>query len=429
MYKLTSRFLFCLSVVSLSASLFAQNQGSVHDAVSRKPLSGVNIYTNAQTGIAITNDKGEYTLPAGLIAQETDTLYFSYVGYLTKKLAWKDLQRDQFVVLLTETVQSLGEVSVWAEKKLLKQFLDFETLAPMPATLSGFGATLHDGTLYVTGGDESFVKKVGANTFAIWHYSSKLYVYDVSTDSWRTEKCKLANRAYHATHYNDGKLYILGGRRFSQTKKREYLDEKIEIYDLKTKKLHVDRFSNPHQASDFASFVYDDNLIIMGGSVSESKTGNKVYSKSSHIFNLKTGYWYELPEMLSNKEAKGVLLDRSIYLLGGYRDRQLDEIEVYDLQKGAWSVGGKLEFPVSHPAVASNGSTIFVFDNNVLQAYDTATKTTKAYRIDLPLTHSRMFYNDNYLYVLGGEEADERTSDLYRICVDELKITATCNYE
>ncbi|TDO94546.1 hypothetical protein [Flavobacterium sp. 245] len=51
----------------------------------------------------------------------------------------------------------------------------------------------------------------------------------------------------------------------------EYIQDKIEVLNINDQAIQVDN-TNPHQAANFASFSYKDNIIVMGGYL---RTGNK----------------------------------------------------------------------------------------------------------------------------------------------------------
>lgn len=391
-------YLLTVLMLCLNASLFAQDKGRVHKDGTNKPLAGVNIYLHLDKGITITNSEGEYILPESFVKSENDTIYFSYVGYTTKGITWKELKKNEFLIILTEKAQMLEAITVMGEESSLKQFLDYEVLAPMPEGAFTFAASLTDGKIYVAGGNVSTLTHVS------WEqYGDRCYVYDIATNSWEETPHKLGKRACHIANYHDGRLYILGGKRLSTNKKVEYLDERIEICDLQQGTIQTDKHTNPHQTVNPASFIYNGNLIVMGGSVAERKSGSRIYSNKAHIFDLKTGYWYELPEMAIGKEPTGIIVGNTIYLMGGYKDVSLRDIEAYDLVKGIWSKSGELMRVAGCPAVACDGSIIYVFENGVMQTYDIQTKKVKAYRIDLPLEFCKMFYANNKLYILGGK--------------------------
>lgn len=436
-YVITT-FILLISYVSLHGQI----RGRVLDIANRSPLLGVNIYLSPDKGLTTTDENGEYTLSNQFNFSETDTLHFSYIGYEEKKVLWRELKENEFIVLLAEDNQRMGEVTVIGEKPSLKLYLDYDVLAPMPQPLAGIGETLHNGKLFVTGGDASMQRAQSSRTafggvsyFIVQSYSNKLYVYDIATDTWDVSKLKLDKRAYHATFYYNKNIYILGGKRLSTNRRKEYLNEKIEIYNIEQDTLLTDRYTNPHEAVNFASFIHGNYLIFMGGSTAERENGAKEYSSKVHTLDLKTGYWYELADMPYGKETKGGLIGNFIYLTGGYRHRPLKEIEVYDIERDKWSKEGELVREVECPAVATHDSTIYIFENSCLQTYNVSTKEAKAYLIDIPYTSSSMFYSNNKLYILGGRSITtvdfQETSaieknvyrELYRIDLNEFDKT------
>lgn len=102
------------------ASLHAQSQiqGIIKDAESAEPLISVTITIQGRTSGTISSYDGTFALQA----QPTDTLVFSYVGYLTTKMA---VGRESFITVLLEPDRvQLNEVTVTAlgisrEKKSL----------------------------------------------------------------------------------------------------------------------------------------------------------------------------------------------------------------------------------------------------------------------------------------------------------------------
>lgn len=439
----STKKLLCMVAIALCSwlTLSAQIKGRVLDAQTNVPLIGVNVYLTSNKGLTATNAAGEYVLLESDLQGSADSISFSHIGYFTQKLSKQNLHDNDYLVLLVPSTQRLGEVIVEDKMPLLKSFISFKKMASMPHGLSSFGSTLYGGKLYVTGGDASYVQVVANNgdepssKLATWFYSDRLYTYDVEADSWEENAVKLDKRAYHATHYYDGKLFILGGKRFSTSKRIEYLDEKIEMFDLKTGKLLVEKHTNPHQAVNFSSFAYRDNIIVMGGSIAMYQNDRKVYSKKAHLFNLRTGYWYELPDMPTAKEVHGIVIGKTIYLFGGYNGLSLKSIDTYDVEWGVWKTVGELEFPVTYASVATDGRMIYILGSNTIQEYNMETGQVKAFQIELPTEGGRMFYAKNKLYVLGGKvnlenpESVERSSGLYSISMDEFKKTDTCKYK
>lgn len=115
----------------------------------------------------------------------------------------------------------------------------------------------------------------------------------------------------------------------------EYLQDQIEVLDLEKQTIKTDH-TNPHQAADFASFTYKDNIIVMGGSVKSTESGVKDFTDKVHLYNISSGYWYELAHMPIAKETTGALVDDKIYLIGGNNGKPISQIESFDLATEKW---------------------------------------------------------------------------------------------
>jgi hypothetical protein len=168
-------------------------------------------------------------------------------------------------------------------------------------------------------------------------------------------------------------------------------------------------------------------MIVMGGSTRVKSNGEKEYSNKVHLLNLKTGYWYELDNMPDAKETKGELIGNTIYLIGGFKNKALNEMETYNITTGIWNEVGKLTYKVERPGIAYNDNVIYIFDDGKIQTYNILTKELNVYLIDLALKSSELFYKDNSLYILGGTEYDDYSfspsADLYSIDLNEFKRT------
>ena len=107
--------------------------------------------------------------------------------------------------------------------------------------------------------------------------SDKMYVYDIATDIWTESLQKFARRNGHRAHYYKGRVFIVGGKYLSTNRRLEYTAPQIEIYDLDRDTLYVD-WTNPHQTVDPATFIYNNCLYMMGGTIK-----NKQHVPPKHI--------------------------------------------------------------------------------------------------------------------------------------------------
>lgn len=440
-YKIPLQILnIILFIVLPLNSLSGQNiQGVVLDSITKEPISGVNIHTKDKKTGTTTNKKGKFYLNSFSHNVDTDTIHFSHVGYSTKQIPYSKLKTTDFTVFLLESVKNVDEVKITLQYTRNSQTIRYKKLASLKDGLYSFGAIIVDSNIYVIGGNSSyhsnevlkafalygddFLKKHKAN-FSWQNYSDNMYKYNILTDEWTSSGIKFRKRAYHNVNHYNNKLIVIGGKRLSANRKYELLDETIEIFDIKSG-IKTQDSTNPHQCINFASVVYDNNLIVLGGSTKLKSDGSKEYSKKAHLLNLQTGYWYELNDMPKAKETKGILINNKIYLIGGFSKSPLDEIETYNINTGEWNTESSLFYPVERPAITYHKGIIYVFENGIIQTFNVATKNIRTYSLDLPLLYSELFVANNNLLLLGGCIENEFSSSpspyLYSIDLEEFK--------
>jgi hypothetical protein len=399
---------------------FTQNiKGVVMDRKSNLPIANINVSIKRFNTSSLTNDKGEFKLSVPKELQETDSISFSHIGYTSKTIVISEFKKNNFLIFLEEKIEALTGISVYGNKPL-KSKIAFTKLTPSKYPLFSFGSILKDNKIYVIGGDTSFstdawkkvqYEKVNPTMddylkelsfqFSGQAYKENLLVYDIKANLWETSKLKFRKRAYHNLNECNGKIYVLGGKRVSVNGVFEYLDDKIEVFDIKNQNIAIDN-TNPHQASGFASFTFNDNIIVMGGSLKMTEDGTKQYSNKVHYYDINSGYWYELANMPTAKEASGVLIKNKIYLIGGFNTKPLSTIESLDLLTEKWNTEGELFNGLSNPAIAENDGIIYFFENEKIFTYHTNTKQLKEYLINLPMKGSKLYFSDSKLYLFGG---------------------------
>lgn len=398
------------------------SRASVLDGNTRRPLEGVNIYLHKDSvGIGVTDSYGNFEIVKLKGVGVNDTIVFSYVGYRTIKRTMHQLRQDNYLVYLYEQSQTLSEVTVMAEER--PYYLDYTTMNPLPMALYSFGSFVSDGKIYVVAGDETVVipSRTGDGVEAWEFRSSKMCVYDIATDSWTTqENPKFAPRTCHVAQFYKDRIFVLGGKRYSTSRKQELTDATLEIYDLVKDTLYVDPV-NPHQAVNFTSVVYDNCLYVIGGSVKE-----RVYADKIHALDLKTGCWYDMGGVPQEcrREMNGILVGHTVYFVGGRRSTPMWRMDSYDLLTGKWTQLTDLKEGVSHPALAAHGDLIYIYENNALQVYNSRTNSLMAYPINLGLEGAGMFYWENKLYIVGGCSRQgiyvAPSREVY--CIDVLKL-------
>jgi len=409
-------------IFSLSSFLtFSQYiEGKVLDAQTNKPVEGVNVFMKGINRGAITNEKGNYYLKFPYKIVKNDVIRFSHIAYKELEIPYNQNKKNYSVNLLID-LKKLEEIRI-SENRNLKKSISYKKLSSMKRGVYSFGSALYNDKIYVVGGDASyeidgwiqtldnypdtdnlgdFLKKVKTNYFA-QIYLNDIQVYDIKTDNWnKIDIPNLRKRAYHSINIYNNKMYILGGKWLSKGRKYEYLEDKIEIVDLKNNAIEID-YTNPHQGVGFDTYNYKDYMIVLGGSIKKKNNGFKEYSNKVHLYDLKTGNWYQIGNMPIAKEVKGILINDKIYLIGGFNKKPLAGIETFDLLTQKWKKEGSLFYGIRKPAISLKDNIIYFFEDGKISTYNVLTKELNEYLIDLFLEASEMYYANDKLYILGG---------------------------
>lgn len=428
----------------------AQNIEGFIISTNKQPISDVNVVCSTKNIKTLSDKKGKFILEREANFNETDTLQFSHIGYEISKISFKELSKLNFKISLKEKTENLSEIAVSINGKLkLKSKIAFTKLASLKNAIYSFGSFVKDGKIYIVGGDTSYESnaylktkektadsdtEIFMKTFydelrrqeGSHSYKGDFLVYDIETNNWQASDIKFKKRAYNKLHYYDNQIYVLGGKRISRNAKFEYLENEIEVFDLSTNTITIDK-TNPHQAVNFSSFTYKDNIIVLGGSIKTTLKGRKTFTNKVRFYNIPSGMWYELSDMPTAKEVNGTLIDDKIYLIGGNNGQPLSEIVSLNLLDEKWQTEGELFSPLENPAITSKNNTIYIYNDRRLYVHDIKSNQLKEYLIDLELKSSAMHFYGDKLYIIGGYTSNEYSTnpsaDTYSISVDEFENT------
>lgn len=409
------RVLLLLIVVILR--VYAQDRVQILDSVSIKPLPNVSITAH---NIGTTTDSdGFFSLKFFESLSERDTLTISSIGYNTMNINISTFNKSRIVYLIPKE-ERLKDVTVFGKKVNLKSYINFKELASMPHGVFSFGAVVANANIYVIGGDRSI--KDEYHDYYLWENNSdRIQIYDIENNKWTLSKLKLSKRAYHNAHYYNNKIFIIGGKRLAPNPKLEYLNDIVEIYDLK-KDTIISSKTNPHQAVNFASSTYEDNIIVMGGSTKQNRH-KKNYSSQMHLFNLNSGFWYNLGEMPFAKETKGIVIDSIIYLVGGFQNKPIRYINSYNILTGEYKEEFRMPGSLERPALACHNNVIYIFESGLIFTFNVLTKEMYACQTQLGLRYNELVYDNGLLYIIGGLEYDGNrvtpSSKIYSINISE----------
>ena len=111
-------FIFCQSAVAQTVF-----EGQVLDQFYEKPVPSVTVALIKTKIVTLTNQQGYFNIEANEVAP-IDTLVFSSIGYITKRLAVSDYTENVFV-LLTPSNATLEEVIITNRKLKIERLRDF----------------------------------------------------------------------------------------------------------------------------------------------------------------------------------------------------------------------------------------------------------------------------------------------------------------
>jgi len=387
----------------------------VIDSNTDLPISGAHVKFKEK--VFLTNAEGFVNIPKSI----SNNVEVSHVKYHSKQIQLKN--KNDVTIYLTEKHLNLDEVVI-TSKRELKKYIHFTRLPKIPKSIHSFSSVLLEDKVYTFGGDGSNIKysnRKGLNEMTqsdenqiikflaqnkesnFYKYRSNVFIYDFKKKAWETSNIETKPRAYHkAVAYQD-EVYLLGGKRITLTKMKEMLMPEIEILNIKNDSIKVDEM-NPHQGVNFESLIFEDKLLVIGGSIKLQGNGLKKYSDKIHFYDFKSGYWFLLSIMKKGKETSGVIVNKKLYLFGGQRNKKLKEIESFNLITGKWKKEGELFTAMEKPAITKYKNIVYLFENDRLVTYNTQSKELKEFRIDLPLYFSEIHIKNEKLYILGGTE-------------------------
>lgn len=280
------------------------------------------------------------------------------------------------------------------------------SLKPLPSAIRNGEAVAMDGTIYVVGGFRSNDKPSGS-----------IYAYHPESDTWETMHSLTYFRPNLALASLGGKLYAIGGDRFSNA---------LEIFDpakntwspgepMPTERQHVD------------CGVVDGKIYVMGGLENWVKVSGK-----NEAYDPAKDSWQECAPIPTPRNNPAVeVVDGKIYVIGGGGDKQsiwtcLGDVEVYDPKSDSWEVKRKMPFPFFKPATAVVDGKIYVlggqadapYDAKSVFAYDPALDTWERIgELPSPRYFAGVAAIGNRVFVIGGCGDDFAASDAALSCV------------
>jgi N-acetylneuraminic acid mutarotase len=292
-------------------------------------------------------------------------------------------------------------------------------LAPLPETVTSFGAVTTDGWLYVFGGH-----KGERHDYSVEMVSGSFQRLNLSAgQAWEKLPSTTPGQGQPLVAH-DGFIYRIGGMAA-----RNHADEKQDLYSLSL----VQRFDPktghwenlpplPAVRSSHDAVVIGDKIYVAGGWQLAGGTNKPAWPANALVLDLAhpQAGWQEFPQPFQRRALALAALGSRVICIGGMdSDNQPTlAVDIYDPSSGKWTKGPALppgQYKGFSCSAIALGGRVYVaaFQGDLLRL----AKDEKSWEVVGRLEHPRMAHRlvtagKTQLIALGGEDGEEKRPDL-----------------
>jgi len=230
--------------------------------------------------------------------------------------------RSEFSTLTEEeNIYVLGGIR---GSKALSNFEVYNSITDTWKKISSLPISVHHGAIGLV---NNKIYLIGGFTDVTWQKPNKyVFEYDIPNDSWTKYDELLITRVGHTLEIIDNQIFIIGGH--------GYKPSRILKYNLKKKKIIEIESMMPSPADHFASIVYKNDIIILGG---RNGSGNLNIIR---IFKLEKNQWlYNNSLPFSNSGHIAEIANSKIHIAGGEdigKNVTSKAHWIFDIKKNKW---------------------------------------------------------------------------------------------
>ena len=293
------------------------------------------------------------------------------------------------------------------------------SLAPLPETVTSFGAATSGDWLYVFGGH-----KGERHEYSVEMVSGSFQRLNLRDGiAWEKLPSAVPGQGQPLVA-KDGYIYRIGGMAA-----RNHTDAKQDLYSLSL----VQRFDShsghwedvaslPAPRSSHDAVVLGDKLYVAGGWQLSGGSDKPVWPANALVLDLKNpkAGWREFPQPFQRRALALAALGTRIYCIGGMDsdNKPTLAVEIYDIATGQWTKGPELppgQFKgFSCSAIAQDGRIYAnAFQGDLLRLSTDGSSWEIAGRLEHPrMAHRLVTAGTRQLIALGGEDGEEKRTDL-----------------
>ncbi|MEL7434758.1 MAG: kelch repeat-containing protein [Chloroflexota bacterium] len=186
---------------------------------------------------------------------------------------------------------------------------------PLPQPRGEHTAVVIDGEIYVVGG--RFKRTPDSANFNDHFDTASVLVFDPITEEWSPAPDMPTARNSHAAAVIDGKMYIVGGRQFTEQANGEYASVNVaslEVYDPEAESWET-LAPLPQAAGGITAAAVDGKLYVFGG---EQWVPEQAVIAEAWVYDPALDQWTSVPDMPTPRHgiAAGAI-GNQIYVIGG----------------------------------------------------------------------------------------------------------------
>lgn len=186
---------------------------------------------------------------------------------------------------------------------------------PLPQPRGEHTAVVIEGKIYVVGG--RFKRTPDSANFNDHFDTASTLVFDPITGVWSPAPDMPTARNSHAAAVIDGKMYVVGGRQFTEQENGEYANVNVaslEVYDPEAESWKT-LAPLPQAAGGIAATSVDGKLYVFGG---EQWVPKQAVIAEAWVYDPALDRWTSVPDMPTPRHGMAAgAIDNQIYVIGG----------------------------------------------------------------------------------------------------------------
>ncbi|MBT0160303.1 hypothetical protein G4O51_09990 [Candidatus Bathyarchaeota archaeon A05DMB-2] len=219
------------------------------------------------------------------------------------------------------------------------------TKAPMPTARSGFAVAVYDRKIYVIGGT------TGDSNSSSSGFTGAVEVYDPQTNTWKTKTSMPTPRADLSAEVVDGKIYLIGGKKYLAFDPYYTESDANEVYDPVTDSW-TNKTALPTATFGYASAVVDNKIYIIGGGTQFWQKFDLTYVNANQVYDPANDKWSNADTFsppgsyMAAAATSGIDAPKRIYVVGGFvLSDYSNTTHVYDAGRNTWGTSTPMPTP------------------------------------------------------------------------------------